>query len=209
MDSSFFRSNGEWMFTGRVDPQGAATDVILEIGPGPSNARVFTRQIPVAHVAFDPTPLTITTGDLPDIPEICVRFTATNIAGSSSSTPLCFPYELPTAPPSVGTPTAIFSAPAFGTTTVLDRPTFTVTWTETSHGAEITRRSLQRRLAPYGAGACGAYSDDGAPSTATSPVEVAGLLSGACYEWVMSLSGAGSTSVTTSGVVRVDLGGTG
>src|SRR5712675_472921 len=48
IDPTWTDLNGQWTFTGSVDPQGDSTDVVLEIGPGPSTARVFNQQIPVA-----------------------------------------------------------------------------------------------------------------------------------------------------------------
>ena len=94
----------EWTFTGNVDPQGDATDVVLEVGPGPANARRFDTKVPVAQDLMAAGPLTVATRAIPDINEICVRFTATNSGGTSSSSPLCFPHDLPTfAPP--GAPT--------------------------------------------------------------------------------------------------------
>lgn len=95
---------GRWTFTGRVDPADDPTDVVLEVGPGPANLRRFDARLPVARALLTAGPVAITTADIPDIDEICVRFTATNRSGSSSSSPLCFPHDLPTiAPP--GAPT--------------------------------------------------------------------------------------------------------
>jgi hypothetical protein len=104
LDTTWSAVDGQWTFTGNVDANGAPTGVVLEIGPGPITARVFDTQVTVAdHVAAQ-MPLTITTTKIPDIPEICVRFTASNSVGTSWSTPLCFPHDLPTAPPP-GAPT--------------------------------------------------------------------------------------------------------
>lgn len=205
IDQTWRADNGEWTFTGRVDPQGDPTDVVLEIGPGPATARQFDRQVPVAQDVTEAGPLTITTRDIPDIDEICVRFTATNSAGTSSSTPLCVPHDLPSFVIDADPPTATFAAPATGSTTVLDTTTFTVEWAEADVGTGIGRRSIQRRVATDSAGTCGAYEDDGPASAATSPLAVADLLDGRCYQWVATLSdGAGNTSETTSGTVRVD-----
>jgi hypothetical protein len=207
IDETWRADNGEWTFTGHVDPQGDPTDVVLEVGPGPVNARRFDLEIPVAQDLTDAGPLTITTRDIPDIDEICVRFTATNSAGMSLSTPLCFPHDLPSFVLDTEPPAASFSAPAFGATEVLNTTSYTVSWTETEEGSGIIRRSLQRRVATSSAGACGAYEDDGPAPTATSPVAVSDLLDGKCYLWVVALSdGAGNTSETTSGTVRVDIG---
>lgn len=208
IDPSWQAANGQWTFTGRVDPQGDPTVVVLEVGPGPATTRQFDRQLPVATDLTDQGPLTITTRDIPDIDEICVRFSATNSAGTSSSTPLCVPHDLPSFVVDTVPPAASFAAPATGTTIVLDATSYGVSWTETEDGTGIGRRSLQRRVATEAAGVCGPYEDDGLPSTATSPVAVSDLLDGRCYQWVATLAdNAGNTSATTSGTVRVDLGG--
>lgn len=95
IDETWQVQDGEWTFTGRVDPEGDATDVILEIGPGPATARQFDAQVEVMNGVLDAAPLRISTSEIPDIDQICVRFTATNGVGSSSSRPLCFPHDLP------------------------------------------------------------------------------------------------------------------
>ncbi|HEX4897130.1 MAG TPA: hypothetical protein VFV53_02075 [Candidatus Limnocylindrales bacterium] len=207
IDGTWQASNGQWTFTGRVDPQGDPTDVVLDVGPGPATTRQFNQQIPVAQDLTEAGPLTITTRDMPDIDEICVRFTATNSAGTSSSTPLCVPHDLPSFVIDADPPTATFSAPASGSTTDLNVAIFTVEWTEADAGTGISRRSIQRRVATDSAGTCGAYEDDGPASAATSPLAVTDLVDGRCYEWVATLSdAAGNTSETTSGTVRVDIG---
>jgi hypothetical protein len=104
LDTTWTALNGQWTFTGNVDPNGAPTGVVLEIGPGPITARVFDTQVTVADHVAAAMPLTITTTKIPNIPQICVRFTASNSVGTSWSTPLCFPHDLPTAPPP-GAPT--------------------------------------------------------------------------------------------------------
>lgn len=203
IDATYGHAGSDWTITGRVDPQGAATDVVLDVGPGPSTARVFTQHVPVASATTDAAPLTITTREIPDIPQICVRFAATNSVGTSYSEPLCFPHDLPSFGPSVEPPSTAFSAPAFGTTTVLDQASFKVTWTETTAGAATSGRSLQRRVAPVVGGACGSFADDGAASDAQSPVVETNLLDGRCYEWILTLSNSAGSTVTTSGIVRV------
>lgn len=206
IDDSFQRGDGEWTFTGRVDPQGAATDVVLEIRPGPSTGMVFTSEVVVGRTVGDPAPLSITTRNIPDIGEVCVRFKATNSAGTTASVPLCFAPVMPSIVPDDLPPATAFLAPAFGTVTVLDQTTYTVSWTESEAGSGIVRRALQRRVATYVAGTCGAYVDDGPASTVPSPLAVSDLLDGQCYEWTLSLSDhAGNTSASTSGSVRVAL----
>ena len=205
IDQSWQAANGRWTFTGRVDPDGDPTDVVLEVGPGPVTARQFDQQIPVMQDVTDPAPLTITTQAIPDIDEICVRFTAANRAGTSWSTPLCFPHDLPSFVVDAEPPVTEFSAPAPGTETVLKATSYTVSWTETETGTGISQRSLQRQVASDVAGTCGTFEDDGPVETTTSPVAVTGLLDGRCYQWILALAdGARNTSATTSGTVRVD-----
>jgi hypothetical protein len=203
IDSTWKNANGQWTFTGHVDPQGDSTDVILEIGPGPATTRVFDNELPVARGLTVPSPLTITTGEIPDIPEICVRFSATNSSGTSVTSPLCFPHDLPSFVPDAGPPVTTFSAPATGSTAVIKVSTYTVAWTE-SGGAAITFRSLQRQVAIDTGSVCGAFADDGAALSAASPVAVTGLVTGHCYQWIETLRDhAGVTTVTTSGIVSV------
>ena len=99
IDGTWTAQNGRWTFTGSVDPLGAPTDVVLDVGPGPQTLRQFDTHLPVVRQVVDAQALTITTDQIPDIPEICVRFTATNRVGSSVTPPLCFPHVVPTIPP--------------------------------------------------------------------------------------------------------------
>ena len=187
---------------------GDPTDVVLEIGPGPITLRKFDQQLPVDQGLIHPGPLAITTPDIPNIDEICVRFTATNSAGTSLSTPLCFPHDVPSIVVDADPPVTEFAAPAIGTSTVLTATSYTVEWTETETGTGVSRRSLQRQVATFAGGACGAFEDDGPADPATSPVAVTDLLDGRCYQWVETLADhAGNTSAATSGTVRIDLGG--
>lgn len=104
IDQEWTAANGQWTFTGRVDPEDDPTDVVLEVGPGPSTLRRFDSQVQVVQGRMAAGPLTITTAAIPDIKDLCVRFTATNSVGASSSSPLCFPHDLPTIAPA-GVPT--------------------------------------------------------------------------------------------------------
>lgn len=99
IDTTWTHQGAGWTITGSVDPHGSPTDVVLGIGPGPETLRQFPTDVPVAQGVTVAGPLSITTDKIPDIPLICVRFTATNAAGASSSSPLCFPHDLPTAAP--------------------------------------------------------------------------------------------------------------
>jgi hypothetical protein len=184
IEETWTAADGQWTFTGVVDPQGDPTAVILEIGPGPFSARIFDQEVPVSAD--------------------CVRFAATNGGGTSVSSPLCIPHDLPSFVADAEPPTVTFTTPATGTRTDLSIATFTVAWTEADEGTGVSRRSLQRRVAEY---TCGDFVDDGPPVTEPGPVTVADLVDRRCYEWVATVSdGAGNTSATTSGTVRVDLG---
>ena len=104
LDETWTAADGAWTFTGQVDPQGDPTDVVLEVGPGPATARRFDARVPVVEAVTSPGPLSITTRQIPDIDQICVRFSATNGGGTTSSRPLCFPHDLPSiAPPAAPT----------------------------------------------------------------------------------------------------------
>ena len=104
IDQMWTATNGRWTFKGTVDPEGLPTDVVLEIGPGPATARRFDGKVAVAQDVVVAGPLTVTTREIPNIKDICVRFTATNGGGTTSSSPLCFPHDLPTiAPPAAPT----------------------------------------------------------------------------------------------------------
>lgn len=210
IDPTWQNDGVTWTFTGRVDPQGTATDVVLEIGPGPSTLREFPGRIDVAVGVIEPGPLTISTREIPDIPDVCVRFNATNSFGTSASTPLCSPHDRPSFIPDQDAPTAKFAAPVFGALTVLTGATYTVSWTEADAGSGVGTRSLQQRTAPYTEGVCGAYSINGPASVDASPFVAGGLVDGMYYQWDLTLRDqAGNTSVTTSGAVRVDLGAPG
>jgi hypothetical protein len=198
-------ANDEWTFTGHVDPMGDSTDIVLEIKPAVE--RQFDIALPVAQDIVDAGPVTLTTRDVPDIAQICVRFTATNSAGTSFSTPLCFARDQPSALPDDVPPTTTFSAPATDTSAVIKVKSYAVAWTEADDGSGVLSRSLQRRAAAYAGGACGAYDDDAPASTATGPVAVSNLIDGRCYQWILTLADrAGNSSATTSGTVRVDVG---
>jgi hypothetical protein len=103
IDEGWSEVDGRWTFTGRVDPQGGPADVVFEIGPGPSTARRFDTQLTVAEGVASERSLSVTTQEIPDIAEVCVRFSATTSAGRSSSQPLCFPNVVPTIVPAAPT----------------------------------------------------------------------------------------------------------
>jgi hypothetical protein len=90
IDPSYTVADGKWTFSATVNPGHLPTDVVLETGVGPASAPKFSGTVSVAKGLGDAGTLFITTSDVPDSPEICVRFTATNTVGTASSTPLCF-----------------------------------------------------------------------------------------------------------------------
>ena len=50
----------------------------------------FDRQVSVARNLAELATVEVTTREIPDVDEVCVRFTATNHLGLASSQPLCF-----------------------------------------------------------------------------------------------------------------------
>jgi hypothetical protein len=107
-------------------------------------------------------------------------------------------------------PTTDFTTPNEGTTTTISTGTFSVAWVEAESGSGLVGRSLQRqRGSVVTQGTCAGVTaaNDGAPSTATSPLSVTGLLGASCYRWIETLTdAAGNTSSTTSGWVLVSSG---
>src|SRR5687768_18589835 len=72
IDDEWSEADGRWTFTGRLDPQGGATDVVFEIGPGPSTARRFDTQLTVGEGVASERSLTVPTEEIPAIAEVCV-----------------------------------------------------------------------------------------------------------------------------------------
>lgn len=106
-------------------------------------------------------------------------------------------------------PSANFTTPDEGTTTIQNVTTYSVGWTEAAGtGFTITGRSLQRQTgAIVTSGTCAgvSWADDGAPVTTVSPVAVTGLVDGQCYRWIQTLTNsAPKNGATTSGSVLVD-----
>ena len=86
--------DGEWTFTGTVDPQDDPINTILEEEPGPATTRRFGARVPVAAAVTSPGTLTITTRQNPDIDEISGRAIAAMAAerrrrGRSASRTTC------------------------------------------------------------------------------------------------------------------------
>jgi hypothetical protein len=95
-----------WTFHGSVNPNGSSTDVVLEVGSGTTEAPTFDRELPVAEGLILPDAFEFQTSNL--IAPFCVRFTATNEVGVTSTPALCptaphlsFPPD-PTVAPSAG-----------------------------------------------------------------------------------------------------------
>jgi hypothetical protein len=97
IDETWTVSDRTWTFTGGLDPRGAATNVILEIGHDIANPRAFERDVPVAQDELDAGAISVAIEVPTGRPHVCVRFTATNAAGSGSSRPLCVSTSLPEA----------------------------------------------------------------------------------------------------------------
>lgn len=106
-------------------------------------------------------------------------------------------------------PSANFTSPDEGTTTIQKVTTYSVAWTEAAGtGFTITARSLQRQKGPIvTSGTCAGvtWANDGAAVTTVSPVAITGLLDGSCYRWIQTLTNsAPKTGASTSGSVLVD-----
>ena len=81
-------TDGQYTFTGSVNPRGSPADVVLEYGIGPVSAPVYDQSIPVEEGMLTAAAVSATV-ELEDGVEFCVRFTATNEVGSGSSQPYC------------------------------------------------------------------------------------------------------------------------
>ena len=105
-------------------------------------------------------------------------------------------------------PSANFSTPNEGTTTMQTATSYTVAWTETAGSGSITARSLQRQKGPIVTPSTCAgvsWANDGSPSTAILSVNSTGLTGGNCYRWIQTLTNSGGKiGATTSGSVLVD-----
>ncbi len=109
-------------------------------------------------------------------------------------------------------PTADFTTPNEGTTTLQAATSYTIAWTESDGSgigvATTGGRSLQRwKGSQSSPGSCAAtaWSTDGAPSTAVSSVAQSPLVTGTCYRWVQTLADfAGNAAGSTSGAVLID-----
>jgi RHS repeat-associated protein len=106
-------------------------------------------------------------------------------------------------------PSANFTTPNEGTTTLQTATTYSVAWTESAGvGLTITARSLQRQkgaIVTPSTCAGATWANDGTAVTTVSPVNLTGLLGGNCYRWIQTLTNSGGkTGATTSGSVLVD-----
>lgn len=86
---SFTGINGRWTFNASVHPRGRPTDVVLEYRLGPAGTGDFDQRVGVETGLLDSGTVTAQLV-LADDAVFCVRFTATNEVGSTSSEPRCF-----------------------------------------------------------------------------------------------------------------------
>ncbi len=96
-----------------------------------------------------------------------------------------------------------------GANALLAVASVTPTWTETEAGSGVASRSLQRKTgaaSPAASCATTSWADDGAAVNVASGVAQAGLTSGSCYEWTLTLTdNVGNTSgPSTSSWVLID-----
>ena len=99
-----------WTFHGSVNPNGSPTDVVLEVGSGTSEAPTFDRELPVAEGLILPEAFEFQTSEL-EAP-FCVRFTATNEVGSTSTAALWRPASRSRPIPRSGRPRRPADAPS-------------------------------------------------------------------------------------------------
>jgi hypothetical protein len=81
-------NNGIWTFYATVNPGGSPTEVVLETGTGTEDAPVFDDRVPVASDMLSPGDVTAII-EYPENAGFCVRFTATNAVGTTSTAPRC------------------------------------------------------------------------------------------------------------------------
>jgi hypothetical protein len=86
---SFTGINGRWTFNASVHPRGSPTDIVLEYHLGPEGSGEFDQHVDVKTGLVASGTVTAQLV-LADDAVFCVRFTATNEVGTTSSEPRCF-----------------------------------------------------------------------------------------------------------------------
>jgi hypothetical protein len=86
---SFTGIDGRWTMNASVHPRGSPTDVVLEYRLGPEGSGAFDQRVDVETGLLESGTVTAQL-ELADDAVFCVRFTATNEVGSTSSEPRCF-----------------------------------------------------------------------------------------------------------------------
>jgi hypothetical protein len=76
-----------WTFKGSVNPNGSPTDVVLEVGSGTPEAPIFDRSLPVGEGLILPEAFEFQATSL--VAPFCVRFTARNEVGETSTPASC------------------------------------------------------------------------------------------------------------------------
>jgi hypothetical protein len=131
-----------------------------------------------------------------------MTLTVTDGAGLTSP-PLTITLAPDSAPP-VGD----FATPNEGTTTLQAGTSYSVAWTEADSGSGVASRSIIRQRAPIAIpGSCAGltWTADVVPSSSASPLAVGDLVSGYCYQWVLTLTdNVGNSASYASGAVLVD-----
>ena len=86
-DSTAQFDGERWTFLATLGPNGSPTDLVLEVGSSTLEAPAFDRTIPVEAVVIAPRSMDFRVV----LPEgsFCVRFTATNAVGTSSTALHC------------------------------------------------------------------------------------------------------------------------
>lgn len=85
---SFTGTDGRWTFNASVHPRGSPTDIVLEYRLGPEGPGDFDQRVDVETGLLNSGTVTAQLV-LADDAVFCVRFTATNEVGSTSSEPRC------------------------------------------------------------------------------------------------------------------------
>jgi hypothetical protein len=104
-------------------------------------------------------------------------------------------------------PSGDFTFPDEGQTASATAASVEIAWDEIDGTSGVTTRSLQRQSAQAGNDGCpeAGWSDQGAPTTGSSPAEELGLDPVSCHRWELTLTDiAGNESQTTSGSIFID-----
>jgi hypothetical protein len=112
--------------------------------------------------------------------------------------------------PDASAPIGSFLTPADGALVLQTGTTFNVAWSQSDGGVGIASQSVQRQVAAVVSGHEGTctgvnWTNDGKPTTTASPLTPTDLVSGNCYQWLLTLTdGLGNSATYTSGLLLID-----